>query len=125
SSDGSISSCAAIPISLSTSGCLGCTGVLVMMCQNVVRSSTLCGSCVHGSAAVVGLPPSVIAVAAIVGSAMCVINGSAYVLGTLALIGSPLPEVARTMNCAFARLMQAGAPSANARRPLSSTVAGM
>src|SRR5260221_1925917 len=62
SSDGSISSAAVVSISLSTLGCLGCTGVLVMMCQKHVRSSTFCGSCVHGSAAVSCLPLIVILV---------------------------------------------------------------
>jgi hypothetical protein len=73
SSDGSISSAWVAPIRRSTSGSLGWTGVLVMTCQKHVRSSTSCGSWVHGSAAVVRLPPSVIAVGAIVGSALCVI----------------------------------------------------
>ena len=64
-------------MSLSTSGSLGCTGVLVMMCQKHVRSSTFCGSCVHGSAAVTCLPLIVILVGAIVGSALCAIWVSA------------------------------------------------
>ncbi|HZJ63182.1 MAG TPA: hypothetical protein VFD36_06620 [Kofleriaceae bacterium] len=112
-----------LPISLSTSGCLGCTGVFVMMCQNAVRSSTLCGSVDHGSAARTAAPPSMNWVGAIVGSALCVMLGSSYVPGTFALIGSPLPEVLRMMNCAFDE--SHAAPSANARRPLRRMPAGM
>ena len=114
-----------LPISLSTSGCLGCTGVFVMMCQNAVRSSTLCGSVDHGSAARTAAPPSMNWVGAIVGSALCVMLGSSYVPGTFALIGSPLPEVLRITNCAFDGFAQVAAPSANARRPLRRMPAGM
>src|SRR5439155_8956316 len=65
SSDGSISLYAVVPISLSTSGSLGWTDVLVMTWKNVVRSSTFCGSDAHGAAAVVLVPASVSCVAAI------------------------------------------------------------
>ena len=68
---------------------------------------------------------SFIWVGAIFGSALCAIRASSYVPGTLALIGSPLPEVASTMYCAFDLSGHAGASAATARRPRSSTEAGI
>src|SRR5271170_5403640 len=98
--DGSISLDAVIPISSRTSCSFGWTGVFVMMCQKHVRLRTFCGSVAHGAAAVYVWPWMVRLVGAIVGSTLWTTFGSSYVPGTLALIGSPFPEVLRMMNCA-------------------------
>src|SRR5579883_1174627 len=131
--DGSISLVGDAPMSFSTSGSFGWTGVFVIMCQNVVRASTLAGSCAHGVAAMYCCPPMVIAIGAIIGSGGCAIFGSSYVPGTFAFHGSPEPEVWKMMNCALLGEMQlvdgsasalrgfmrspAGSPVARARRP--------
>src|SRR5271169_4675883 len=93
SSEGSISPAAVAPMSSSTSGSFGCTGVPVIRCQKTVRDRTFAGSVDHGIAAVVLVLPTVSGVAAIVGSVLWTMFLSSYVPGTLALIGSPLPDV--------------------------------
>src|ERR1700733_10763917 len=132
--DGSISSACVTPMSSRTFGSLGWTGVFVMMCQKHVRSRTFCGNVAHGAAAVYCCPESVRLVGGIVGSVLWTTFGSRYVPGTLALIGSPFPEVLITMNCAAplvpghgdgvcasarrgSRRNAAGSPVASARSP--------
>ena len=109
SSDGSISPAGVAPMSSSTSGSFGCTGVFVMRCQKTVRcedvrrqrrprrrrrvrSGRRATSCAG----------------AIVGSVLWTMFGSSYVPGTLALIGSPLPDVLKMMYCALLWLAHAG-----------------
>src|SRR5580700_1518081 len=96
-----------------------------MMCQKQVRSRTACGSVAHGAAALYDCPESVRLAGAIVGSALCTTFESSYVPGTLALIGSPLPDVLKMMNCAFWLDAHAGGGlSASARRGSSKSAAG-
>src|SRR5258706_9533781 len=101
SNEGSISPPYVAPMSLSTSGSLGCTGVLVIMCQKLVRSRTACGSPAHGAAAVNDWPRSDSCVGAINGSGLWTIIGSSYVPGTLALMGSREPQVLKMKYCAL------------------------
>ena len=134
-SEGSISSAKVDSINLRTSFSRGWIGVLVMRCQNTVRSRTFCGSVAHGAAAVCCWPWMVSVVGAMAGSWLWAMFVSSYVPGTLALMGSPLPDVQKMMNCAFAAAAQpvmllgsarafrglskseTGSPVARARRP--------
>src|ERR1700722_15671880 len=68
STDGNISPAAVAPMSSSTCGSFGCTGVLVITCQNCVWASRLAGICAHGAAAVYCWPPMDIDIGVIVGS---------------------------------------------------------
>ena len=112
-------------MSLRTSGSFGWTGVLVMRCQNVVRSRTAWGSVAHGAAAVNVCPRSLSGEGAIVASALWTIFGSSYIPGTLALSGSPLPSVLKMKYCALVAAPQAGAGlAASARRGLARNAAG-
>jgi hypothetical protein len=76
SNEGNISPPYVEPMRRSTSGSLGCTGVLVIRCQNVVRSRTACGSVAQGAAAVKLWSRSLSGVGAIAGSRLCTILGS-------------------------------------------------
>ena len=58
------------------------------------------------------------------GSAGWVIMGSPYMPGTLALSGSPCPDVARMTNCALLLSAHAGGIAASARRGSSRKDAG-
>jgi hypothetical protein len=55
-------------------------------------------------------------IGAIAGSGLWTIKGSSYVPGTLALIGSPCPDVLKMMNCALSFAPHGGGTDASARR---------
>src|SRR5439155_7117439 len=112
-------------MSFSTSGSFGCTGVFVMRCQKHVRSSTFWGIVVQGVAAVYARPWIVKLAGVIAGSELWTMFGSSYVPGTLALMGSPWPDVFMMMNCALSLEAHVGkVPSARARRGFSKNEAG-
>src|SRR5262249_33813991 len=89
------------PMSSSTCGSLGCTDVLVMMCQKTVRSRTFWGSVDHGAPAWYDLPRIVRGFGAKALSGLWTMRGSSYMPGTLVLTGSPSPDVLKMMYCAL------------------------